>query len=294
MSLAALEARLSAYKRLWRRAFVKGPLTRFVFEFIAFGIKQGWACLFGALMLLLLLGSFLVYPADAPLARYDFITVCALAIQIAMLGLKLETWEEAGVILAFHLVGTVMELYKTHMGSWIYPEASVLRIGDVPLFSGFMYACVGSYIARVWRLFHFEFDRFPPLWAQGLLALGVYINFFTHHFMLDVRWGLFFVSALLYLPCVIWFRPDQARRCMPLGIGLFLVALFIWFAENIATYANAWRYPGQDQTWHWVSLNKLGAWYLLMIISFVLVAAIHDTRLRLSLKTRHNDKRRQP
>jgi len=38
-----------------------------------------------------------------------------------------------------------------------------LRIMGVPLFSGFMYACVGSYMARVWRIFDFRFDRFPPL-----------------------------------------------------------------------------------------------------------------------------------
>ena len=42
----------------------------------------------------------------------------------------------------FHLVGTVMELFKTHAGSWVYPEASVLHIGAVPLFSGFIGAAV--------------------------------------------------------------------------------------------------------------------------------------------------------
>jgi uncharacterized membrane protein YoaT (DUF817 family) len=52
------------------------------------------------------------------------------------------------VIAIFHLVGTVMEVFKTAHGSWIYPEPSLLRIGGVPLFSGFMYACIGSYLAR--------------------------------------------------------------------------------------------------------------------------------------------------
>ena len=54
------------------------------------------------------------------------------------------------------LVGTVMEMFKTGVGSWIYPEPSFFRIGGVPLFSGFMYAAVGSYIARAWRLFDFQ------------------------------------------------------------------------------------------------------------------------------------------
>jgi len=62
---------------------------------------------------------------------------------------------------------------------------------------------------------------------------------------------------------------------MPLIIGLGLVALFIWFAENIGTFARAWTYPGQEAGWHMVSIAKLGSWFLLMIISFVLVTTIH-------------------
>ncbi|MCA8897780.1 MAG: DUF817 family protein, partial [Hyphomonas sp.] len=31
----------------------------------------------------------------------------------------------------------------------------------------------------------------------------------------------------------------------------------------------------QEDGWHPVSLSKLGSWYLLMIISFVLVAIVH-------------------
>ena len=62
---------------------------------------------------------------------------------------------------------------------------------------------------------------------------------------------------------------------MPLVVGFVLVAVFIWFAENIGTMARAWSYPGQEAGWEMVSLSKLGAWYLLMIISFVLVAFVH-------------------
>ncbi|MES2056937.1 MAG: DUF817 family protein, partial [Pseudomonadota bacterium] len=50
---------------------------------------------------------------------------------------------------------------------------------------------------------------------------------------------------------------------------------FIWFAENIGTYTRAWVYPSQGATWSIVSPQKLGAWYLLMIISFVLVSLLH-------------------
>ncbi len=255
--------------------YVTGWKSQALFEFISFGIKQGWACLFGGLMLVILLGTYLFYPADALLARYDFITLMAVLIQALLLIFKLETWEEARIILIFHIVGTVMEIFKTHMGSWVYPESSILRIMGVPLFSGFMYACVGSYIARVWRIFDFRFDSFPPLKWQAFLAALVYVNFFAHHYLPDIRWALFLGSAILYGPAMIWFKADETHRPMPLILGLFLVALFIWFAENLGTFARAWSYPGQEAGWHMVSPAKLGSWYLLMLISFVLVAWVH-------------------
>ena len=276
--LAGLETRLHALRTVLHDRFVRGPWSLALFEFIAFGIKQAWACLFGALMLVLLLATFLFWPADAALARYDVITLGAIVIQIAMLAFKLESWSEARVIAVFHVVGTVMEIFKVHVGSWIYPGAgeAVLVIAGVPLFSGFMYASVGSYIARVWRIFDFRFDRFPPLWLQAVLAVAVYVNFFTHHYTVDIRYALFAMSLVIYGPCLIWFRPDAHHRPMPLLLGLVLVALFIWFAENLGTFAQAWTYPDQDGAWRPVSLAKLGSWYLLMLISFVLAAAVRE------------------
>ncbi len=160
-----------------------------------------------------------------------------------MLGFRLETWDEAKVILAFHVVGTVMELFKTSAGSWIYPEPSLLRIGNVPLFSGFMYAAVGSYIARVWRIFDFRFEPYPEApWPQ-LLAAAIYVNFFAHHWLPDVRLALFAAMGLLFWRTRVYFTVWRTRRWMPLLLGWFLVALFIWFAENLGTFARAWTYP---------------------------------------------------
>ena len=246
-----------------------------LYEFLLFGFKQGWACLFGALMLALLFGTFLLYPADAPLARYDFLTIGAVAIQLGMLAFRLESWNEAKVILAFHVVGTLMELFKTAHGSWLYPEPGVLKIGAVPLFSGFMYAAVGSYIARVWRIFDFRFTRYPPRWTTWALAAAIYVNFFAHHWLPDIRLGLFAATGLLFWRTRIWFTPFRSRRWMPLLVGWLLVALFIWFAENIATFSRAWISPSQADGWTIVSPEQLGAWYLLMIISFVLVSLVH-------------------
>ena len=61
---------------------------------------------------------------------------------------------------------------------------------------------------------------------------------------------------------------------MPNLVGLLLVALFIWFAENAGTFAQAWVYPNQKAGWQPVPLEKMGAWYLLMLVSLVLVTVI--------------------
>lgn len=270
---AAVRARLEAYEPR------PGPQA-WLYEFLLFGFKQGWACLFGGLMLGLLLATHLFYPAHAVLARYDFLTLAALAIQLAMLAFRLETLEEAKVILAFHLVGTVMELFKTSAGSWLYPEPSLLRIGGVPLFSGFMYAAVGSYLARVWRIFDFRFGAYPNPVLAALLAAAVYVNFFAHHWLPDVRLALFAAMGLLFWRTRVWFRVWREDRWMPLLLGWLLVALFIWFAENIGTFSRAWLYPSQQHGWALVHPAKLGAWYLLMYISFILVAAVHKPQDR--------------
>jgi len=220
-------------------------------------------------------GHLALVPGCGVAARYDFLTLAAIAIQLGLLALRLESLEEAKVILLFHVVGTLMELFKTAMGSWSYPEASLLRLGGVPLFSGFMYASIGSYIARAWRLFDFRFSRHPPFGATALLAAAIYLNFFTHHFLPDARPVLFAVLVLLFGRTLVHYRIRRVHRRMPLLLGFGLVALFIWLAENVGTYSKAWLYPAQRHAWSMVPVGKLGAWLLLMIISYVLVSAVH-------------------
>ena len=271
----SLEARIDAAAHtLLDRMPAKG-LAGAAMEFLVFGLKQAWACLFGGAMLALIITTRYLWPDDIALTRYDFLFVAALAIQVAMLALKLETLSEAKVILIFHVVGTVMEIFKTHVGSWVYPEENLLRIAGVPLFSGFMYAAVGSYIARITRIFDIRYTRYPPMSLTVLLCAAIYVNFFSHHFLPDVRLVLFAATALLYWRTFVHYRVFRFRHRMPLLVGFLLVALFIWIAENIATFSRAWLYPGQLDGWTMVSIAKLGSWYLLMIISFVLVTLVH-------------------
>jgi uncharacterized membrane protein YoaT (DUF817 family) len=264
---------IEAEERLGRAAAARGPLVAGGYEFLRFGMKQGWACLFGGAICALLIATHLWYPRHAALARYDFLVLAAVAIQAGLLALKLETWEEARVIALFHVVGTAMELFKTAVGSWIYPEPSVLRLGGVPLFTGFMYAAVGSYLTRVWRLFDFRFAHHPPVWATLVLSAAIYVNFFTHHALPDARPLLFAATALLFGRTWVYFKVWRSYRRMPLLVGFGLVALFIWLAENIGTVTGAWLYPSQLKGWSLVPMAKLGSWFLLMIISYAMVAA---------------------
>lgn len=279
----SLRATLSATYHGWRDisgawAARRGAWATVLHEFVVFGIKQAWACLFGGLMVALLIGTHLWYPAGAALTRYDFLVVAAVAIQIAMLWLRLETWDEAKVIMLFHVAGTVMEIFKTSVGSWIYPEASVLRVGNVPLFTGFMYAAVGSYIARVWREFDFRFTRHPPLRVTGALSLAIYANFFLHHYWWDARYVLMALVAVAFGRCWVHFRIDRVHRRMPMLLGFTLVALFIWLAENIGTMTRTWLYPNQLDGWHLVGIGKLGSWFMLMIMSYVMVTLVSRPR----------------
>ena len=273
----SVEARIDDTAHRILQRLPRGPVADAMVEFVVFGVKQAWACLFGGLMLAMILVTRLWWP-DAGLYRYDFWFLAALLIQAGMLLFRLETLGEARVILIFHLVGTGMELFKTAVGSWTYPEEALFRLAGVPLFSGFMYACVGSYMARIQRIFDITFTRYPPVWITAVLAAAIYINFFTHHYVFDFRWLLLAAVFVLYAPSVMHYRVFRFRHSMPMLLAFFLVSLFIWIAENIATWGGAWLYPGQESGWTLVSLGKLVSWYLLMLISVVLVTLVHPPR----------------
>ena len=271
----SLEARIDAAAHAILDRLPANGLSGAFIEFLVFGLKQAWACLFGGALLALIIATKYLPPDSLGLPRYDLLFLAGVALQVSMLLFRLETFDEAKVILIFHVVGTAMEIFKTSAGSWVYPEESFFRIAGVPLFSGFMYAAVGSYLARISRIFDMRYSAYPPLWATMLLATAIYVNFFAHHFLPDMRYLLFAATFALYLRTVVHYHVFRINHKMPLLVGFLLVALFIWFAENIGTWSRAWLYPAQNNGWTPVSIGKLGSWYLLMIISFVLVTLVH-------------------
>lgn len=275
----SLERRVDAAARRLLRAVPTSGFRAGMAEFLVFVLKQAWACVFGAALLVVIVAARLWYPDDAALARNDALTIAAILIQVAMLVFRLESGRELWVIVLFHLTGTAMELFKTDVDSWAYAADGVLRIGGVPLFSGFMYAAVGSYMVRVYRLFDLGFIRYPRRWLTAILAAAIYVNFFTHHWWWDARWVLLAGVVVLWLPTVMQARVWRRTIRLPLLLVFAGVAVFIYLAENIGTWAGAWAYPDQAEVWQPVSVSKLSSWFLLMIISVVLVAWVYPPQV---------------
>ena len=253
-------------------------LRRFLQELLAFGIKQARACIFAGLFFVLLFLSH--HLPLGPLPRYDFLFLAAFAIQIILYLTKLETKDEIKTIALFHILGLALEIYKTHpsVGSWSYPEFGYLKIATVPLYSGFMYAAVGSYLSQAWRLQKLKLTgtiRYP---ATALLAVAIYVNFFTNHFFPDIRWILIPLVFVVFHGVWAEFTVTTKAYRMPVSVSFLLIAFFIWIAENISTYLGAWKYPYQLTTWNMVSLHKISSWYLLVIISFILVANLKHAK----------------
>lgn len=255
-----------------------------------FTLKQAWAALFGGLFLIALIVTRIIWQPDWAITRNDALFIFAVITQGLFLAFKLEDWAEARVIALFHLTGTVMEVFKLHMGSWDYPGDGWLEIGGVPLFSGFMYASVGSYIARVIRLFRMRFAPYPSVWATLVLASAIHINFFTHHFGPDIRTGLFAAAMVLFARTRIWFTPDRRPYWLPMPLAAFLAAVFLWFAEIVGTRTQTWVYTGQGAL-EMVSLGELGSWFLLLHVSFVTVTLV--SRQALSRHARSPGPRRE-
>ncbi|OAQ15508.1 membrane protein [Bibersteinia trehalosi Y31] len=258
-------------------------IRRFCIEFCFFGLKEARACLFAGMFFV---AMFVVPKAGLfGIPRYDILLVFALLMQIVMLKLKLETWDELKAISLFHLVGFVLEVFKTsvHIQSWAYPDFAYTKVLNVPLFTGFMYAAVGSYIIQAWRLFDLKIYRHPPYWLATLTALLIYLNFFTHHYLGDYRWYIATFALGLYARTFVQFTPYDTARKMPLLLAFFLIGFFIWLAENLGTFAGIWRYPNQLGAWSMVHVSKWSAWALLVIMTFTIVVHLKHIKASVSI-----------
>lgn len=258
-------------------------LKRFTIEFFYFGIKQIRACLFVGLFF----AAVFIFPRTGLLGipRYDALLIFALGIQVWMIWVKLETLDEFKAICLFHLVGFALEVFKTSSGikSWSYPDFAYTKLFGVPLFSGFMYAAVGSYIIQAWRLFDLRVKHHPPYWMAILIALLIYSNFFTHHYIGDYRWYIAACALGLYARASVIFRPFDRDRTMPLLLSFILIGFFIWLAENISTFFGIWKYPNQLGAWSTVHVGKWSSWSLLVIMTFTIIINLKHFKQRIHI-----------
>ena len=257
-----------------------GTSSRFVFgclQFLRFGWLEVLSSLFPGFVFA---GLAISKYVDLPIARYDALLIYCLVLTFLFWAVRLETWREVAVIFGFHLVGLGLELFKVHVGSWEYPGDAVTKFAGVPLFAGFMYAAVGSYICQAWRRFDLRVSNYRPL-LTTVCAVLIYANFFTHHWIPDLRIPITIGLLVVLRRTWVFFTVGVRRYRMPLALSFALIGFFLWIAENLGTFLDAWNYPDQVSVWRIVHPAKFGAWSLLVSMSFVLVASVKSLEGRL-------------
>lgn len=232
-----------------------------------FGWLQARCCVFAAALFGGMAVSKLLPPL--PVARYDLLLAYGVLLTAVGCLLGWETGREVVVVAVCHVLGLAFELVKVHVGAWSYPEPGLAKIAGVPLYGGFMYAAVGSYVCRAWRLLDLTITGYRTR-GTAVLAVALYGNFLSHHWLPDLRWPLGVLLLAVTAGTWVHFVIGERRHRMPLALSFTLIGFFLWLAENIATCLGAWRYPDQLDGWEPVSLSKWVSWALLISVTFVI------------------------
>jgi uncharacterized membrane protein YoaT (DUF817 family) len=239
--------------------------------FLLFIKQQALSCLFPVLVFTLLgISHFFT----GFICRYDFMLLGCIIIQIALFLLNIETGDEVIVICVFHLLGLIMELFKVHIGSWTYPEYALTKFFGVPLYSGFMYASVASYMCQAWRRFNLKLYNWPKHWVARIIGALIYLNFFSNHFIVDLRYWIGLFIIFFFRKALVKFYIENKAYKMPVILSFLLIGFFIWLAENVATRLGAWKYAYQHKTWAMVDYQKISSWAFLVIVSFIIITEL--------------------
>jgi len=226
-------------------------------QLLHFAGQQALSCLFP--ITLFLTFALTQHVTVHGLHRYDLILLVCLSAQAGLYWAGLETRDELKVIAVFHLAGLTLELFKTQGHCWAYPEPAWTKFWGVPLYSGFMYASVASYLCQAWRRLDVHLHRWPRAWVTALLAGAIYLNFFSERWLPDARWVLTALVVLVFRRAAAAFAVRGVRYALPMPAAFALIGFFLWVAENIATFFGAWQYPNQHGLWHPVALAKMSS-----------------------------------
>ena len=210
--------------------------------------------------------------------RYDFLLIVCVLAQVVLFLSGIESKREVAVIFIFHGLGVLLELHKVNVGSWSYPEEAFTKFAGVPLYSGFMYSSVASYICRAWDNFDLKLIHWPHSVLVIFVGAAIYVNFFTNAFVMDVRWFIIPVLVIVFWRTKVQFNSNGIIRQMPMLLSFVLIGFFIWLAENIATFLGAWKYTYQHEGWAAVDLSKITSWSLLVIVSVIIVGQLKRLR----------------
>lgn len=213
------------------------------------------------------------------LHRYDLLLLLFLGWQVGMVALKVETPRELGAIFLFHLMGVTLEMWKVAHGGWSYPEPGWSKVLDVPLYSGFMYASIGSFFLALWKRLELRLESPPHLGLTLALTLLAYLNFWTNVWLPDLKPLVVVLALPLFWRSRLVVELDRVRR-VPLLLVFPLLGGAVWLAENWGTAFGSWRYPRQDEGWTWVPEDKLLSWTVLVLVSVVIVWMLRQGPLR--------------
>lgn len=114
------------------------------------------------------------------------------------------------------------------------------------------------------------------------LGALIYANFFANNVLPDQRALLILAELWVFRRTRVEFTPQATPRSMPLALAFLLIGVFVWLAENVATYLGAWQYPHQQDGWRMVDLHKLSSWALLVIVSLMIVVQLKHVKGRRS------------
>ena len=246
-------------------------------HFLLFVKQQALSCLFPVSVFTLLALSHFV---TGVLYRYDFMLIGCIGAQVLLVVLKIETIDELKVICIFHLLGLIMELFKVHFGSWAYPGPAITKFWGVPLYSGFMYASVASYMCQAWRRLNLQLHNWPKHWIARIIGALIYLNFFSNHFIPDMRYLVGLLILFFFRKAVVEFHIEGKAYRMQVILSFLLIGFFIWLAENVATRLGAWKYAYQHKTWSIVDCQKISSWAFLVIVSFIIVTELKTLKMQ--------------
>ncbi len=237
-----------------------------IIDFLYFGYKQLKGITFG---LLLVIGFLLTTNLEH---RYDILFIYAIVIQVILYKFKFETKSDIYVICIFHLIGLSMELIEVNINhSWSYNDTGLFYIGSVSIFTGFMYAAVGSYVTKEFKLLDLKLNNMPSNKFLIIYSIAILANFIFNNYVYDFRYFLIIILILFYSKVKLNYKPNERKYQFYPPLTFLLIGFFIWIAENISTYQGIWVYPNQIPVWHMVHLSKITSWMLLSIVSFNLV-----------------------